>query len=102
MHKVFTYGTLQELNIQRELFGRLLKGSPDKLKGYQKETILLDGRTYPILVPDNTHTPSVINGVCYNLTNEDLYCCDVYEGLEYKRIEVILDSGTLAWVYVSA
>ncbi|MGY6648060.1 gamma-glutamylcyclotransferase family protein [Wenyingzhuangia sp. IMCC45574] len=102
MKKVFTYGTLQNPKVQAELFGRLLKGSVDKLKGFKKESILIGRQTYPILTPVQNFKQATIDGVCYELTEEDLYNCDAYEGMEYKRIQVVLDSGTEAWVYIAA
>jgi len=36
----------------------------------------------------------------YQLSNQELEKADVYEGTDYRRIEVTLASGTKAWVYV--
>lgn len=102
MNRVFTYGTLQNPKIQLELFGRLLKGSQDKLKGFKKEQILISEQTYPILTPVQNKIQAIVEGVCYEMTEEDLVNCDAYEGIEYKRIKVTLNSGTKAWVYIAA
>ncbi|RZJ42033.1 MAG: gamma-glutamylcyclotransferase, partial [Brevundimonas sp.] len=32
---LFSYGTLQDPNVQQANFGRLLEGSPDRLPGYE-------------------------------------------------------------------
>lgn len=32
--RLFSYGTLQQENVQRATFGRLLDGTPDALMGY--------------------------------------------------------------------
>lgn len=102
MKRVFTYGTLQNPKVQIELFGRLLNGSQDRLNGFKKENILINRQSYPILMPVKNVAQSIIDGVCYELTHEDIYNCDAYEGLDYKRIEVTLSSGTQAWVYIAA
>lgn len=102
MKRVFTYGTLQKPEVQIELFGRLLKGSQDKLNGFKKEKILIKRQSYPILTPTQNLSKSYIDGVCYELTETDIQNCDAYEGMEYKRIKVTLDSGKQAWVYIAA
>lgn len=102
MKKVFTYGTLQNPKVQFELFGRELKGSQDKLNGFKKESILISRQKYPILTPAQNEKQAIIEGVCYEMTPEDIVNCDAYEGMDYKRIKVTLSSGTKAWVYIAA
>ncbi|MDO6803594.1 gamma-glutamylcyclotransferase family protein [Wenyingzhuangia sp. 1_MG-2023] len=100
MQKVFTYGTLQNKEIQMELFGRILTGKSDQLIGFKKEIIILGTNSYPILkLGDET---SIIDGICYEMTNEDLKICDIYEGKEYQRILITLASKQKAWVYIEA
>ena len=39
MEKLFSYGTLQNDNVQLDTFGRTLNGTNEKLLGYKKERI---------------------------------------------------------------
>ena len=42
MIKLFTYGTLQHEDVQENLFGRVLKGTPEKLIGYVLKRIQIE------------------------------------------------------------
>ena len=53
---VFSYGTLQDPEVQMELYQRVLEGQPDRLSGYILESINLPDSsfnyiTYPIAKP---------------------------------------------------
>lgn len=100
MHQLFSYGTLQDPKIQITLFGKLLFGSPDRLQGYEKQTIVLEGTTYPVLVDSSDKTTKPIDGICYTVTDQELKACDFYEGSAYRRVKTVLDSGKEAWVYL--
>ena len=41
MQRLFSYGTLQQKNVQLANFGRELKGQPDKLPKYRVDKILI-------------------------------------------------------------
>lgn len=101
MHLLFTYGTLQNKDIQLSLFKRILTGNNTSLLGYQTGSIVLGNTTYPILTPSN-NKKLPIQGTCYQINDQELLICDEYEGEEYKRILVTLESKQKAWVYVSA
>ena len=102
MIKLFTYGTLQQTDIQEELFGRRLVGTPETLVGYALEEIQIEEEfgliDYEILVETGnpTHT---INGIVYEVTQKELNQADLYEGMNYKRVEVHLQSDQKAWAY---
>lgn len=102
MLKLFTYGTLQHEDIQENLFGRILKGIPETLVGYTLKKIQIEEEFgivhYPIIVKTN-NPEDTINGIVYEITDKELYQADLYEGLHYKRIEVILHSNQKAWAY---
>src|SRR5689334_7382837 len=106
MITLFAYGTLQHEDIQLDLFQRTLDGSRDRLTGYRLTAINLadaEGRLqqYPIIYP--TADPAdVVEGTRFLITEDDLQKADDYEGESYRRVEVILDSGQLAWVYAAA
>ncbi len=107
---LFSYGTLQHPDVQREHFGRLLGGSADALTGFRlrrivnadPEVVRTSGEShYPVLVPDEENSQRV-TGTLYWLTREELEAADIYEAGEYERQRVALESGQLAWVYVAA
>jgi hypothetical protein len=107
---LFSYGTLQFASVQTALFGRLLEGRPDAMPGYSHTMIEL---TDPDVIaksgtashPIVTHTgnPSdKTEGTVFFITEDELAAADAYEVSDYKRIQVRLQSGTDAWVYVAA
>ncbi|MDC6387578.1 gamma-glutamylcyclotransferase [Maribacter sp. PR1] len=96
---MFTYGTLQEKEIQLGVFSRLLGGFDDTLHGHRISDHKVAGR-YPTLeLTENTQDQ--ISGKVYILTDEELKKADFYEGEAYNRIEVILSSGRKAWTYLA-
>ena len=46
MVKLFSYGTLQLEQVQRNTFSRILTGTPDKLTGYRVKKMKLQMRLY--------------------------------------------------------
>lgn len=94
---LFTYGTLQDPQIQLQLFQRKLHGHEDLLMGHCESPIKLEGK-YPVIhrSPDPNDS---IKGVVYELLPHELQQADSYEGPAYKRLEVSLASGKKAWVY---
>ncbi len=100
--KLFTYGSLQHNDVQENLFGRILIGTPETLIGYALKEIKIEEEFgivhYPIIV--ETHQPEdTINGIVYDITTIELHQTDLYEGLHYKRVEVHLQSNQKAWAY---
>lgn len=96
LEALFVYGTLQDADVQRRVFGRTVEGTPDVLDGYRKAQITLDGVVYPIAVADSMGT---ISGRILDVTAHELIDMDAYEGKEYRRVRVILRSGVETWVY---
>ncbi|WP_029936346.1 gamma-glutamylcyclotransferase family protein [Sphingomonas sp. UNC305MFCol5.2] len=106
---LFSYGTLQLESVQRSQFGRLLEGTDDVLTGYGvieiqiRDPAVLDAsgiETHRALVPDADAPP--IPGKVFRLTAAELAAADTYESENYRREQVVLASGTAAWVYVKA
>jgi gamma-glutamylcyclotransferase (GGCT)/AIG2-like uncharacterized protein YtfP len=85
MQKLFAYGTLQSEDVQQDLFGRILQGTPEILVGYE-----------------TTDSNNTITGILYEITQTELRQVDLYEGLHYKRVEVQLQSNQKAWAYSAA
>lgn len=105
MKKLFTYGTLQHEDVQENLFGRALKGTPEKLIGYALKRIQIEEEFgivhYPVIVETKNET-DFIEGIVYEVTEKELNQADLYEGMHYKRVEVHLHSNQKAWAYSAA
>lgn len=96
VEKLFVYGTLKDLGVQKEAFGRVAGGTADVLKGYRKAEATIDGESYPIIVPDKN---GVVEGLLIEVGPDELKLLDEYEE-KYERAEVTLESGVRAWVFV--
>jgi gamma-glutamylcyclotransferase (GGCT)/AIG2-like uncharacterized protein YtfP len=106
--KLFSYGTLQLDKVQKELFGRLVDGQKDKLRGYKLSTIEIrdesvletsQQKVHLIAVPSDNN--QVIEGTVLSISKEQLQVADDYETDDYKRVTVVLESGKKAWVYIA-
>lgn len=107
---LFSYGTLQQADVQLSSFGRLLQGAEDALVGYKTEMVEITDpdvlaksgkRFHPIGMP-STDPKDQVSGMVFTVTKAELAGADAYEVSDYKRIETILVSGIKAWVYVQA
>ncbi|GMN06352.1 gamma-glutamylcyclotransferase [Croceitalea sp. MTPC5] len=97
-HKLFSYGRLQEHEVQQAVLNRKLKGTKDILVGFKKfEKQTTD--QHPIIEPTND-VKDAVKGVLYPISNLDLYKIDSYRSLNYARKLVTLKSGTKAWAYL--
>ena len=95
--QLFTYGTLQNEEVQLAVFRRKLYGEFDALPGYQLSTELVAGR-YP-LIERGADDMTKVRGMVFEITGEELRMAEAYEGDAYKPIKVTLDSGRSAWVF---
>ena len=111
MPHLFSYGTLQQDDVQLSTFGRLLHGRPDALPGFEPSQVRIEdpalaasiGRTHHANVSYNGRADSGVSGTVFDITDADLAAADQFEEIAaYKRISVTLASGTKAWVYVDA
>lgn len=95
---LFSYGSLQQQEVQLSLYKRVLTGNEDQLLGFKlTEELLYD--QYPIIIETKDNT-DVISGIVFEITLEELKFTDDYEGEQYRRIKVKLESGREAWCYV--
>lgn len=110
MEKLFSYGTLQIKNVQKETFGRLLVGKKDTLLGYvlsevkikDQDVIRKSGKDiHPILKYTGNQLDQV-EGTIFEITQEELEQADSYEVEEYARTNGIFKSGLNAWIYADA
>ncbi|MEI5638971.1 MULTISPECIES: gamma-glutamylcyclotransferase family protein [unclassified Pseudoalteromonas] len=110
MERLFSYGTLQQENVQIETFGRKLTGHKDTLVGYilsevaikDPAVVKVSGKAiHPIL--KYTGNPSdTVAGTVFELTPAELAQADDYEVDEYIRVTGVFSSGNKAWAYVCA
>lgn len=107
--RLFSYGTLQQDDVQQASFGRLLKGHADALVGWKQEMVEITDpdvltksgkRFHPIVMPGDTSDQ--VPGMVFEITPEELAAADRYEVSDYKRVAAKLASGLTAWVYVKA
>jgi hypothetical protein len=106
--RLFSYGTLQQANVQLSTFGRLLNGTPDALVGFKQELVEITDpdvlaksgeRFHPIVTRSGDPTDRVA-GTVFEITAEELAAADQYEVDDYERAAATLASGVEAWVYV--
>tara|TARA_R110000868_G_scaffold121550_3_gene322383 strand:- start:654 stop:1286 length:633 start_codon:yes stop_codon:yes gene_type:complete len=98
-HYLFTYGTLQEREVQLGVFSRPLNGFEDELPQYiiSKEKV---ADLYPTLLHTGVKE-DIIKGQVYTLSHQELQKADKYEGAAYERILIQLASGKNAWAYIA-
>ena len=106
---LFSYGTLQDKNVQIANFGRELTGRDDALPGYARrlvaimdpEMAALTGESHYANVELSSNSKDAVSGTVFEITEQELAAADKYEEVaEYRRISVTLRSGDQAWVYV--
>ena len=105
---LFSYGTLQLRKVQLANYGRPLEGTADALTGYQlvrlpdrdRDAVRISGtRTHMVVRPTGNPNDRV-PGVVFLLSADELIATDRYEGSDYGRAELMLESGRRALVYV--
>lgn len=107
MPLLFSYGTLQQESVQLSTFGRLLRGGPDELSGFQQtllkiedpEFVAASGNARHAIVKFNGRNDSRVPGMAFEVTESELIDADQYEPAGYRRISTVLASGRQAWVY---
>jgi hypothetical protein len=110
VHRLFSYGTLQQPAVQLARFGRELNGRPDTLPGYRVTLIEItdpvviatSGSDRHPLVVASTDPDDAVDGQVFELTEAELASADDYEVDDYARVRVTLRSGRSAWGSCSA
>lgn len=105
---LFSYGTLQLREVQLANYGRELEGAPDALAGFRlavvpdrdPDAVRISGRKEHYIVQPTGDPADRVPGVVFLLTGAELAATDRYEGSDYKRAELELESGRRAFVYV--
>jgi len=110
MHLLFSYGTLQLEKVQIESFGRILKGDHDALEGYKlgqlkitdPDVLAKSEKEYHPIAQFTNNPEDKVEGMLFEITQEELDQADAYEVDDYKRIEATFTSGKKGWIYVEA
>jgi gamma-glutamyl AIG2-like cyclotransferase len=108
LHRLFTYGTLQQEAVQLSTFGRKLAGQTDTLVGYrlvmvriEDEDFVRESGTADHRNVQFTGDPSdAVEGIVFDVTQSELEQSDAYEPSGYRRTLVQMQSGLNAWVYL--
>lgn len=108
MVALFSYGTLQQREVQLGTFGRELTGTPDAMIGYRLVELIISDPRVVQLSGKGVHKIAVatgnpadrIDGTVFELTQAELDAGDRYEVDAYTRVEVMLESGRTGWAYV--
>src|SRR5690349_1501092 len=111
MPKLFSYGTLQQENVQLATFGRRLTGAADSLVGFRRtlfeitdaEVIRTSGKTHHPMASYSGVASDTIPGMVFEVTQAEIELADRYEtDPAYHRVQTTLLSGVQAWVYADA
>jgi gamma-glutamylcyclotransferase (GGCT)/AIG2-like uncharacterized protein YtfP len=110
MPRLFSYGTLQQDNVQLATFGRRLTGVSDALVGYRQsmvaiqdpEVVRTSGKTHHPIVAFTGASEDRVPGMMFEISDAELAHADAYEVAAYVRVKASLASGLEGWVYVDA
>jgi hypothetical protein len=110
MPLLFSYGTLQQESVQLSTFGRVLRGYPDALVGFELSTMKIEdpafvatsGKSQHAIVTFTGKDDSQVIGMVFEVTDTELAGADAYEPAGYERVMGTLASGKEAWVYARA
>ena len=109
MLALFSYGTLQQREVQLATYGRELEGSADALLGYRLAPVVIDdphvvdvsGKAVHTIAVPSGDTADRISGLVFLLSEDELRATDAYETDAYSRVAVTLESGRTAHVYIA-
>jgi hypothetical protein len=87
MPLIFSYGTLQQDDVQMSAFGRLLDGQPDELVGFERSLVEIEdpkeraalNRTHYDNAVFNGEAASRVSGTVFEVTDPELAKADEYE-----------------------
>ncbi|UWX61359.1 gamma-glutamylcyclotransferase [Chryseobacterium oranimense] len=108
MAYLFSYGTLQKEEVQIETFGRILRGGKDILAGYKlgrveitdPEVLRKSNQQYHPILEFSGNTEDEVEGILFQVTDQEILQADEYEVDDYKRIETVFKSGKVGFIYV--
>jgi gamma-glutamylcyclotransferase (GGCT)/AIG2-like uncharacterized protein YtfP len=100
MPRLFSYGSLQQSEVQVATFGRTLSGRRDALTGFEIASAQRAGKQLATVVR-SPRGDARVAGTVFEISAGELAAADEYERADdYVRISVTLASGADAWMYV--
>jgi hypothetical protein len=108
---LFSYGSLQQADVQQATFGRRLTGRDDALAGWEPSQVKIDdpaiaarvGRSHHANLTCSGTQERRVPGMVFEVSESELASVDGYEAaFDYVRVAVVLASGRHAWAYVHA
>lgn len=107
-HKVFSYGTLRQANVQLAHYGREVPTVPESLPSWKLDWIQITDPDVIAASGSDRHPilrrgldTDLVEGAYLELNDTELAATDKYEVSDYKRQSVTLASGLQAFVYVA-
>lgn len=101
MPLLFSYGSLQRIDVQRATFGRALEGARDELVAFELIPPTANGSPHANVIPGRTD--SRVAGTAFEVTDTELAAADEYERRDgYLRVAAKLASGREVWVYLDS
>ncbi|SHG45250.1 Gamma-glutamyl cyclotransferase, AIG2-like [Chryseobacterium oranimense] len=108
MAYLFSYGTLQKEQVQIETFGRILEGEKDILTGYKlgsveitdPEVLRKSNQQYHPILEFSGNTEDEVEGILFQVTDQEILQADEYEVEDYRRIETVFKSGKSGFIYI--
>jgi gamma-glutamylcyclotransferase (GGCT)/AIG2-like uncharacterized protein YtfP len=109
MELLFSYGTLQQKNVQVVNFGRELDGLKDTLSKYivsnikitDERVIRESGKDVHLILRYTGNVGDEVTGTVFELSDNELTLADDYEVDDYKRVPAELKSGRICWIYAA-
>lgn len=109
MEKLFSYGTLQQQDVQLATFGRVLQGQKAAIVGYKRSlleimdaaVVATSGKRHHPIVCASENDDELVDGTVFLVTPEELAQADKYEVNDYERVRATLHDGGQVWVYVA-
>jgi gamma-glutamylcyclotransferase (GGCT)/AIG2-like uncharacterized protein YtfP len=110
MELLFSYGTLQQENVQLANFGRKLVGYKDSLPQYVIDQLRItdtrvlkeSGKEFHPILRYTGNSSDQVTGTVFELTKEEIFRADDYEVDDYQRVRATLKSGQTCWIYAAA
>ena len=104
---LFSYGTLQQPEVQDSVFARRPPSWPDRVPAHRLDWITITdpevidvsgSDRHPVLVATGDPDDAV-EGTALRITAAELAAADDYDVDDYDRTQVTLGAGGRAWVY---
>ena len=110
MELLFSYGTLQLEQVQKDTFGRKLTGHRDTLVGFElseveitdQQVLASSGKAFHPIVKYTGNLTDRVEGTIFQITAEELAQSGAYEVDDYVRVKAKFISGQQAWIYICA